>query len=97
MGLWATKTTLESIDAQLATLSAQLIVLKARQKHVELEWEEVYDKVRHQLSRIRRRDTMAAKRNGDEPPLDAPVEPDDGIDPISRSILARRGIRRQTE
>lgn len=97
MGLFATKTTLESIDAQLATQSAQLIALKARQKHIELEWEELYDKVRHQLSRMRRRDAIAAKQNGDQPPLDAPVEPDDGIDPISRSILARRGIRRQAE
>ncbi|KKL93328.1 hypothetical protein LCGC14_1875800 [marine sediment metagenome] len=97
MGLFAKKIAPESVEYRLGALAAEVQSLKSGHKHLELEWEELYDKVRHQMARMSRRVKADAKLNGDEQPLDPAVEPDDGVDPISRSILARRGTRRPTQ
>jgi len=76
---------------RLEGLDADVRALKSANKHLELEWEELYDKVRRQMSRMSKRSAV------DAPPLnndDAAEEVDDGIDPISRSILRRRGMVR---
>lgn len=82
--------TLRNIHERLAGLDAELRTLKTANKHLELEWEELYDKVRRQMSRMSKRSAV------DAPPLangeDLEVV-DDGLDPISRSIMLRRGMQ----
>jgi len=97
MSIFGKKTAFEDLHFRLVVLSEEVASLKSANKHIQLEWEELYDKVRHQMSRMSRRVTADAKANGDTPPLEPAVEPDDGLDPISRKILARRGNRRQAE
>ena len=91
MTIFWTKTAALGIEERLATLESDFRSLKSANKHLELEWEELYDKVRRQMSRMSKRSAV------DAPPLsngeDAEVV-DDGLDPISRSILRRRGMPR---
>jgi hypothetical protein len=71
--------------------------LQSANKTLGLEWEELYDKVRHQMSRM-------SKRKPAEPvvPLEE-LDPDNSnsqfpdLDPISKSIMLRRagqGVRK---
>jgi len=97
MNLFAPSTAIKELSFRLGELSVEVQQLKSKHKHIELEWEELYDKVRHQMSRMSRRAKADAKLNGDDLQVEVVTEPDDGVDPISRSILARRGHRRQAE
>ena len=88
MGLFATKKAVAALAFRLGELDSEVRTLKTANKHLELEWEELYDKVRRQMSRMSKRSAV------DAPPLinDEPaVEPADGVDPISAQILALRG------
>lgn len=91
MGLFDTKKATEHLSVRLGELSLQVMELKTAHKHLELEWEELYDKVRHQMSRMSRRAKVDDPGNGE---LLADETPDDVVDPISRSILRRRGMPR---
>jgi len=97
MNLFAPTTAIKELSFRLGELSAEVQMLKTKHKHLELEWEELYDKVRHQMSRMSRRAKADAKLNGDELPEELATQVDDGVDPISRAILDRRGHRRQAE
>jgi len=91
MGLFADKKAVAELSFRLGELDTEVRKLKTAQKHLELEWEELYDKVRRQMSRMSKRSAI------DAPPLNdaqEELELDDGIDPISRSILLRRGMAR---
>ena len=91
MGLLATKKAVAELAFRLGELDSAVRKLQTANKHLELEWEELYDKVRRQMSRMSKRSAV------DAPPLvndEVVVEPDDGVDPISRSILRRRGMAR---
>lgn len=90
MGLFAKKRATEDLSYRLGELSEEVQNLKSAHKRLELEWEELYDKVRHQMSRMARRFSTEQKElgNGQE---DLPLpEADDGMDPISAKIHARR-------
>ncbi len=93
MGLWGTVKTLERLEDRIAkqeTLSADL----AREiRGLRLEYVELYDKVRHQMSRMAKRSAVVTEELNENAVVD---EPDDGVDPISRSILRRRGMARAT-
>jgi len=92
MGLFANEKALAELTQRFAALAGDVRELKTAHKHLELEWEELYDKVRHQMSRMSRRAKVDAPVNGE---LFEEETPDDGIDPISRSILLRRGMPRK--
>ena len=97
MGLFATQRTLDRLEDRLRSLELKCDDLERSNKSLNLEYIELYDKVSHQMSRMAKRYSRA-KVNGDEPPeMETPSEPEDGIDPISRSILARRGTRRPAQ
>jgi len=91
MGLFGNTNALEKLEQRLAELETAHDKLGSTIRSLELEYIELYDKVRHQMSRM-------AKRYAPEPPVlnDTPVveDPDDGLDPISRDILRRRGMSR---
>lgn len=87
MGIFTTKKAVAALAFRLGELDSEVRTLKTANKHLELEWEELYDKVRRQMSRMSKRSAV------DAPPLiiDEPsVQPDDGVDEISRNILALR-------
>ncbi len=90
MGLWRHQKTLDRLEDRLRSLELKCDDLERGRKGLDLEFTELYDKVSHQMSRMAKRYARSEKLNGEE----LPVEPDnsisDGIDPISRSILARR-------
>lgn len=91
MGIFDRKITAGKIIDRLEELDEEVRSLRSSHKHLELEWEELYDKVRRQMARMSKRSAV------DAPPLinDEPVvEEDDGIDPISRTILAQRNAPR---
>ena len=97
MGLFATQRTLDRLEDRIRSLELKLDDLDRTIKGLNLEYIELYDKVSHQMSRMAKRYSRA-KANGEElPEVDPTAEPDDGVDPISRSILARRGTKRPTQ
>ena len=91
MNILATAKAVEELAVRIAELDLEVRTLKTANKHLELEWEELYDKVRRQMSRMSKRSAV------DAPPLpnnEDVLETGDGVDPISRSILLRRGMPR---
>ena len=90
MGLFATKKANVDLELRLAALSTAVHELKSAHKHLELEWEELYDKVRHQMARMSRRAKVDLKENGELSPGDAPVDDGPSADPISEAIHKRR-------
>jgi hypothetical protein len=72
-------------------LAEEVAGLRSGHKRLELEWEELYDKVRHQMARMSRRAAVAKKENGDPPEAILNPETGEPMDPISAGIHARRG------
>jgi len=78
------------------TIEADIRKLQTAQKHLELEWTELYDKVRHAMSRISKRAERAEKAAAEEPFYGNGPDPEEAgpfVDPISAKILARRKSR----
>ena len=90
MGLFAVKKDVVDLSTRLGALQSEIQKLKTANKHLELEWEELYDKVRRQMARMSKRYAVDAKENGELPPIAAEELSDDEIDPISAKIHARR-------
>jgi len=59
---------------------------------LQLEYIELYDKVRHQMSRMAKRAAVDDRKQLEELPVEEEV---DGVDPISAEILALRGVPRK--
>ncbi len=88
MSLFGNTRALERLEDRIAKQAMLSDDLAREVRGLKLEYVELYDKVRHQMSRMAKRAAVAEK----EPPeLEIVEEPDDGVDPISREILARRG------
>jgi len=91
MSVWGQQRALDRLTDRLTAIADDVSDLKRDSRKLDLEFTELYDKVRHQMSRMAKRDAVAAKVNGGDPPEDEPV---DNLDPISRSIMMRRGMVR---
>lgn len=91
MGLFRDNIALERLEDRIAKQEALSDDLAREVRGLKLEYVELYDKVRHQMSRMAKRAAVAELEAPDEPIVD---EPDDGVDPISRNILALRGAPR---
>jgi len=90
MSLYATNKTVAELAFRLGELDATVSKLKTANKHLELEWEELYDKVRRQMARMSKRYAVDAKENGEIPPIAGEVLESDEPDAISAKIHARR-------
>ncbi len=90
MAIFASKKDVQSLSDRIGDLSNEVRELKSARKHLELEWEELYDKVRRQMARMSKRYAVDAKENGEIPPVSGEVVDDDELDPISAKIHARR-------
>lgn len=88
MGLFRNVQALERLEDRLARVEDLCSALERDRKKLDLEFTELYDKVRHQMSRMAKREAVANKENGEDLPE---PEPGDVIDPVSRVILSRRG------
>jgi len=91
MSLFGKKTDAVLLLDRLRAIETAVEDLQRGRKALDLEFTELYDKVSHQMSRMAKRYSAAAKINGAEPTLEAEPGPLDHLDPISRSIMLRRG------
>ena len=90
MGVFSQQKALDKLEDRLRSLEIKCDDLERAKKSIDMEFTELYDKVSHQMSRMAKRYSRA-KTNGESSPSEEPTtSPSDGLDPISRSILARR-------
>jgi len=90
MGLFEKKIDVERLLNRMQTLETSVEDLQRGRKALDLEFTELYDKVSHQMSRMAKRYSAAAKANGGDPPEELEPGPYDHLDPHSRSIMLRR-------
>jgi len=90
MGLFATQNSVSALLERLTKLEGQFSELKTANKHLELEWEELYDKVRRQMARMSKRYAVDQKENGADLVPDSDAAEASENDPISAQIHARR-------
>jgi len=89
MSLFGDNKALERVEDRLAKIETLCADLERENRKLGLEYIELYDKVKRQMSRMAKR-TAVDERELNDAPIDE--VPDDGIDPISKSILRRRGM-----
>jgi len=94
MGFFGNNTTAARLEKRLATVEDLCADLQRAGRSLELEFTELYDKVRHQMSRMAKRDAAARKNGEDVIEEEAEPGPYDHLDPVSRSIMLRRGMPR---
>lgn len=94
MSVWGQQRALDRLSDRLKAVADDVADLKRDSRKLDLEFTELYDKVRHQMSRMAKRDAVAAKVNGGDLTEEEPV---DNLDPISRSIMLRRGMVRPSQ
>ena len=92
MGLFANVKALERLEDRLRLVEGICDSLERDRKKLDLEFTDLYDKVRHQMSRMAKRDAVAQRENGEDLIPDAPLDQFPGVDPISKSIMLRRGM-----
>jgi len=90
MGIFARQKAAERLEHRLMKLEDLCSGLERDRRKLDLEFTELYDKVRHQMSRMAKRASADAKQNGEDLPV--PEVPDEfaHLDPVSRSIMMRR-------
>jgi chromosome segregation ATPase len=91
MDVFRTAKAIDRLEDRLARVETVASDLGREARKLELEFTDLYDKVRHQMSRMAKRDALARKGNGDDPQPILNPETGEEMDPISASIHARRG------
>jgi len=91
MGLLANTKALDRLEDRLRALELKCDGMERGARSLNLEYTELYDKVSHQMSRMAKRYARAEKENGDPPEELQNDLPFPDADPVSRSILLRRG------
>ncbi len=89
MGVFRQQKAIDTLEDRLRTLEVKCDDLERAKRTIDLEFTELYDKVRHQMSRMAKRDARAAKVNGEEIVQDPASSHLDSLDPISRAIHER--------
>jgi len=92
MSVFGAKIDLEPLEKRIRALEDLCHTLDSKSRSLNLEYTELYDKVSHQMSRMARRYATDKKANGEETPAEAGDSPGDSLDPISKSIMLRRGM-----
>jgi len=91
MGIFGNNNAVDSLEPRLAKVETLCADLERENRKLGLEYIELYDKVKRQMSRMAKRSAVDLAEINDTPVVE---DPDDGLDPISRSILRRRGMPR---
>jgi len=88
--MFKNKLAVELLEDRCRTLEHRCEDMERAHKGLALEWEELYDKVRHQMSRMSRRVKTEQKNDVEHPVAEPEPEYESGLDPISAGILRRR-------
>jgi len=97
MNLFGKIPPLERLEDRLTAVENLCADLQRSKRSLELEFTELYDKVRHQMSRMAKRDAAARKNGEDIPEVEEVPDHLAHLDPISRSIMLRRGVVGRTK
>lgn len=91
MDLFRTAKTIDRLSDRMRALEDTCADLQRASRKLDLEFTELYDKVSHQMGRMAKR--YAARTAADAPTAEEQLDisPGDSLDPISRSIMLRRG------
>jgi len=91
MSIFSQQKAIERLSDRLESVDDIVSELVRDRKKLDLEFTDLYDKVRRQMSRMAKRAAVDDKGNGFDSP--EPEIPDHlaHLDPISRSIMLRRG------
>jgi len=92
MAVFRTSKAIDRLEDRIRTLELKQDDLHRTLSGLNLEFIELYDKVSHQMSRMAKRYARQQKENGEQLLTDDPPSSSDSIDPISRSIMLRRGM-----
>jgi len=90
MGMWKHQKAIDRLEDRLQRAEQLCADLDRENKKLDMEFTDLYDKVRRQMSRMAKRYAVDAKENSEDPDPPAMDENPDGLDPISRKILLRR-------
>jgi len=96
MGVFSQQKTIDRLEDRLRSLELKCDDLERAKKSLDMEFTELYDKVSHQMSRMAKRYARAEKATGDLPEIPENSEAFPGLDPISKSIMMRRGMQGAT-
>ena len=91
MGVFRQQKAIDRLEDRLTRLENQCSDLQRERKKLDLEFTDLYDKVRHQMSRMAKRDALTRKENGEDLDPGSADSPLDSLDPISKAIHERRG------
>ena len=81
---------IERLEDRLARTETLCSELSRDSKRLDLEFTDLYDKVRRQMSRMAKRYAIDAKENGELSLEEGPVDDGQSPDPISEAIHKRR-------
>ena len=90
MRIFADMKAIDRLEDGLRRLQDDVADLQRDRKKLDLEFTDLYDKVRHQMSRMAKRDALANKANGIGPEADTEPTELPTMDSISAGIHARR-------
>jgi len=91
MSIFGSKIAYEAHEERLKKLEHLCDDLERADRGRQLEYIELYDKVRHQMSRMSKRYAVDTRERIEEIVVE---DPPDGVDEISAKILALRGTPR---
>ena len=92
MSVFRLQKALDRLEDRLQRTEQLCADLDRENKKLDLEFTDLYDKVRRQMSRMAKRYAVDQKESGEIPPEELNDSPTDSLDPISRSIMMRRGM-----
>jgi len=87
---FARQKAVERLDDRLRQVEDLCSALERDRLKLDLEFTDLYDKVRHQMSRMAKRDAVSQKENGEEVVPLPPDDPYSHLDSVSRGIMMRR-------
>lgn len=97
MGVWKQAKALDRLEDRLRTLEVKCEEQGRTTRGLELEFEELFDKVKRMMSRVSKRMALDDKEKLNDVDQDPAISLSDGSDPISRSIMLRRAGYRPPE
>ena len=88
--MWKQQKRVELLEEDLRALQRQVGDLESKGRSLELEYVDLYDKVKRQMSRMAKRYAVDQSETATAEAVPQANSHLDGLDPISRSIMLRR-------
>lgn len=90
MGVWSQQKALDRLEDRLRGVEIKCEEQARAIRGLQLEFEELFDKVKRMMSRVSKRTALDAKEREASTAMELDIHPSDGFDPISKSIMLRR-------